>query len=400
MVTDVDLSNHAFWQPSKQGRSQAAFYIHRGLTQLGVETVLVGPNASPLRGRPLLRQWVKIKARSYQLRGKAYILQSEPAVVERASKRISRRLAELDHDIVLVLGDALPIGISGLGTKRPIAYCHDAPMVGLLGFYPNPAFAYPSRESRENFLAFEQAALRRCKLVMYACAWSANKAIEGYGLDPATVEVVPWGANLDTAPAAEDVERMIASRPAAPCRLVFFGVEWQRKGGDIALEVACELNRRGIPTELTIIGCDPPIEGPLPPFVDPRGYVDKFTPEGHAAIAATLARSHFLILPTRADVFAHVLAEGNAFGVPCVAPDVGGIATVVVDGVNGGLMKGGAGPLPYADFIARTMADPAAYQALARSSRRRFEERLCWDVAVRDMKALLERVVAAAPRGE
>ena len=394
LVTDVDLSSHHSWLLSNQGRSQAAFYILRGLLRLGVEVSLVGPIENLLGERRLLRTYLGLKSRFYEgVRGKAYARQAEPEIVELSSNRITERLSSLNHDVVLVLGNALPIGPTGFGGGRPIAYCHDAPMVGLLDFYPHPAFANPCRESRENFLAFEQAALRRCELVMYSCAWSAQKAIEGYGLDPAKVEVVPWGANLDATPSDEDVERMVCARPADPCRLLFFGVEWQRKGGDIAVAIAHELNRRGLETELTVLGCTPPIDGPLPAFIKPLGYADKFTPAGRALMEATLAQSHFLILPARAEVAAHVLAEANAFGVPCLAPDVGGIATVVVDGVNGGLMPRDAGPDLYADFIVRTMANPAGYRALARSSARRFKERLSWEVAVRDIKALLERIV-------
>lgn len=397
LVTDVDLGKNGDWLPSNQGRSQAAFYLCRGLTRLGVEVSLVGPSRRPLADRPVLRRFLAFKSRYYQARGKAYIVQSEPRLVEQASRRITARLASLDHDydVVLVLGDALPIAPTGFETDRPIVYCHDAPMIALLGFYPHPAFSRPCRESRDNFLAFEQAALRRCKLVLYSCDWSAKKAIDGYGLDPAKVEVVPWGANLDDAPSEDDVAQMIDARTMKPCRLIFFGVEWHRKGGDIALEVTRELNRRGLPTALTVLGCDPPADPrgePMPPVVERLGFVDKFTPAGRATVEANLGRSHFLLLPARAEVAGHVLAEANAFGVPCLAPDVGGISSVMADGVNGGLMPADAPASAYADFIARTMADPQAYRALARSAARRFAERLSWDVAVRDIKALLERV--------
>jgi len=399
-VTDVALEDPGSWLVSAQGRSQAALQIHRGLVRIGVEVTVVGPVPELLRGRPLLRNYAALKERFYRrVRGQAYARQAEPRVVDVWSDRIAERLATVDHDVVLVLGNALPIGPRGFGTDRPIAYCHDAPIVALLDFYPHAMFANPCRETRANLLAFEQAALRRCELVMYACDWSAKKAIAGYGLDPAKVEVVPWGANLDAVPEAQDIARMVASRPVAPCRLLFFGVEWLRKGGDIATEVARELNQRGVETELTVLGCAPLIEGPLPAFIEPLGFVDKFLPSGRATIDATLARSHFLILPTRAEVFGHVLSEANAFGVPSLAPDIGGLSTVIVDGVNGALMGPGARPHAYADFIARTMADPVAYRALAQSSRRRFEERLSWDVAVRDIKRLLERTVAGSRGG-
>ena len=42
------------------------------------------------------------------------------------------------------------------------------------------------------------------------------------------------------------------------CRLLFLGVDWHRKGGDIALAVAELLNQKGIRTELDIVGCNTP----------------------------------------------------------------------------------------------------------------------------------------------
>ena len=51
----------------------------------------------------------------------------------------------------------------------------------------------------------------------------------------------------------------------------------------------------------------------------------------------------------------------------------------------------------YADFIARTIAEPGAYGRLARSSAHRFATRAIWDVAVRDIGDRLARVTAPAP---
>ena len=51
-----------------------------------------------------------------------------------------------------------------------------------------------------------------------------------------------------------NAQRMIEARPNDRCRLLFVGIGWERKGGDVAVEVARLLNDRGLPTELTMLG--------------------------------------------------------------------------------------------------------------------------------------------------
>ena len=40
-------------------------------------------------------------------------------------------------------------------------------------------------------------------------------------------------------------------------KLLFVAVKWNTKGGPIAIETLNELNKRGINTELTVVGCKP-----------------------------------------------------------------------------------------------------------------------------------------------
>ena len=56
------------------------------------------------------------------------------------------------------------------------------------------------------------------------------------------------------------------------------------------------------------------------------------------------AESHFLVLPTQADCTPLVIAEANAFGVPCLVSVLGGLPTLVQDGQNGRLYPPGVGP--------------------------------------------------------
>src|SRR6185436_3482760 len=86
--------------------------------------------------------------------------------------------------------------------------------------------------------AMEQRAIDRAALAIYSSDWAASSAIARYHADRNKVKVVPFGANIEESRTLEEVRAMIAARPRDVCRLLFVGVGWERKGGDIAIEVA------------------------------------------------------------------------------------------------------------------------------------------------------------------
>jgi glycosyltransferase involved in cell wall biosynthesis len=187
----------------------------------------------------------------------------------------------------------------------------------------------------------------------------------------------------------EDVGRFLERRKEGVIRLLFVGVDWERKGGPIALEAAAELNARGLKTELHVVGCDVP-DG-VPGVVVRHGFVSKKTPEGSALLDRLFAESHFLIVPSRAECFGLVFAEASSFGLPSLAAITGGVPSVVSD-KNGMLFPLEARGNQYADWIATMMADRTAYERLAFSSLVEFDERLNWDVAGRTVVELLRNL--------
>ena len=185
------------------------------------------------------------------------------------------------------------------------------------------------------------------------------------------------------------------------CRLLFVGREWERKGGEIAFETLLALERLGVPTELTIVGCEPPER-----FRHPNLRVIAFLNQNNAAERAELEnlylKSHFFLLPTRAECFSIALCEANAYGLPILSSQTGGLGELVHEGTNGFLLpldaRGGA----IAAKIHGIYNLPAAYASLRESSRDSFECRLNWDSWGRKMEKVLRRAVGegATPMGK
>ena len=83
---------------------------------------------------------------------------------------------------------------------------------------------------------------------------------------------MPFGANIVCDRTVADVDRLIAARPVDRCELLFIGRIWERKGGDVAMAVAEELNALGVPTRLTLVGSQP-ASGKLPDCVRSAGFL-------------------------------------------------------------------------------------------------------------------------------
>ena len=99
--------------------------------------------------------------------------------------------------------------------------------------------------------------LNRPALAIFYSEWAARDAIRFYNLDPAKVRVIPPGPGFDAQFTFEEAQQMVRARPKDRCRLLFVGMAWERKGGDIVVEVAKQLDAAGLPTELMLVGCPP-----------------------------------------------------------------------------------------------------------------------------------------------
>jgi glycosyltransferase involved in cell wall biosynthesis len=348
--------------------SGSSYYLARALEQQGFEIHYIGP----LRDR-----WAKVfkvKKLLYRLAGKNYLRDREPRVLQEYAAQVDQALAGLDVDLVFSTGTR---EVCFLQSRRPIVFWTDANFAGMVDFYPD--FSNLCQESLRHGHGMEQAALNNCRLAIYTSAWARESALAHYQVDPGRVQVIPFGANIDEEPAVEDVRGYIRQRPTGVCRLLFQGADWRRKGGPLAVRVAEELQRQGLPVQLDIVGCQPP--GPLPGCVKVHGFIPKSTPEGWQQLRRFYSEAHFLLLPSRSEAFGLALAEACAYGVPCITSDVGGIPSIVRQGVNGYMLPLSAGPEAYAGRIQELYNDPPRYQEMALAAHQEFQQRLNWRVA-------------------
>jgi hypothetical protein len=373
-VTLVDPLDINAWSGSNR-------HIALALEAHGVEMRYVGALRDPLATLK------KVRYRLGEALGLPRYLADGSHLSARAYAHQAARRLDPDCNVVFSTGT---IPLAYLETDLPMAFWADATMPAMLDFYPE--YSNVSRRSMRVAQALERRALERVSLAMYASDWAADAAMEHYGIDPTKVAVVPFGANIESPP-AEEIEQLARARPPGHCRMLFLAVDWDRKGGDIALDAARRLNDGGVPTTLVVAGCDPPT-GQREPFVECRGFVDKRTETGRAELTRLLSESHVLIHPARAEAYGVALTEASAFGLPAVAAGVGGITTIIRDGRNGYTLPPGATGDEYAAVVRGIVEDRESMVSLARSCREEYDGRLNWEVA---SSAVVEQLEAIRP---
>lgn len=365
--------------------SGSGYYISQSLKHQSMDLEYLGP----LEEKFIFKIVQKCKRRYYKFfQNTHYEKDSDLLVLKDYAHQLSKKLALTSADIVF---SATIKPIVYLDSRQPIVFWADATCAGLVDFYPQ--YSNLCQESLENWHQMERIALQKCKLAIYASEWAAQTAIEHYNADPAKVKVVPFGANTDSCKTLNEIKDLIESRPSNKCKLLFLGVDWFRKGGDIALKVAEELNNLGLDTELTIVGCEPLVEGSLPSFVKPLGFISKSSTTGKERINQIIAESHFLILPSKAECYGVVFCEANSLGVPCISRKVGGIPTIIKPNINGNLFDINANITEYSTYIMRLFANYVNYKELALSTFDQYQSRLNWKVAGQTIKELLMTII-------
>lgn len=224
--------------------------------------------------------------------------------------------------------------------------------------------------------ALEAEALRSADRVMASSPAVIADVRRDYGLriDPTFVDVVPLGL-----PEPAPVEEL--PHEEGTVEILFVGRLEPRKGIDLLLAAAPAVLRRHPAARLTIAGDD---GQPGPDGVSYRRAFEA-TPEGRelagrvrflgrvddARRDALYAWCDVFVAPSRYESFGMVLLEAMRHGTPVIGARVGGMATIIDDGVSGlQITPGDAGAL--ASALERMVASDALRAELGAGAREAF----------------------------
>ena len=285
---------------------------------------------------------------------------------------LKKKMKGRQYDLICAPASCPVLGY--FDTDLPVVHVHDATIKLICSYYPD--YRKISGWSKWQGEHLEKKALKKSSFIIYSSQWAAHSAIEDYHVPQEKFCVMPLGANMDFVPGREMI---FEKEKNTTLTILYLAVEWERKGGAIAFDTLRYLRDvLGIPARLIVCGCVPPEEF-AHPDMEVIPFLNKNKPEDHERFVKLLSFVHFLILPTRADCSLLVPCESNAYGVPAIVTNTGGVPDIVKDGVNGYCLPYEAGGPEYGKVIAEIFADKERYHKLVASSRQRYEDELNWD---------------------
>lgn len=309
------------------------------------------------------------------------------SILKGYARQVSQQLHQIKPDVIFSVW-SLPI--VELETDIPKSFTADALFSLMKDFYTD--WTNISETSRLNGINSDIKSLNNAQAAIYSSEWVANEAVTEYGIDQSKVHVVPFGANIHKKYIPQ-ADKVIRTSTQNVCSLLFLGVDWLRKGGDIAYRTLKQLHLMGVDAELTVCGCSPPAMVADDEKVHVFPFLDKNKSSDLNILCTLLMKSSFLFLPTRAEAFGIVFCEASAFGLPSISTYVGGVSTAVKNDVNGYLLPFEAQHEDYAKLIFDIWHDTPRYTALSESSRRRYETELNWDIAAERILGILENII-------
>ncbi len=353
----------------KRSWSGTTYYIGNTLQRNVGDVHFLGPVHFPRWIDKTLRAVAKINRLLFK---KEYATKYSLLLSWYASRALQKKMRGNRYDCIVA--PAASTELSYLKTAIPVVFISDTTF-HLISNYYHREFRDMLPFSKWEGNHIEARALKNSAHAIFSSDWAAVSAQKDYGVQPGKISVMPLGANMDFSPDAAVVTKKYENKTLT---LLYLAVEWERKGGAIALEALEALQASGVDAKLIVCGCTPP-EGVAHPAMKVIPFLNKNIPADHNRFIELLSTVHFLILPTRADCSLLVACESNAYGVPAITTNTGGVPNIVLDGVNGYCLPYEAGGKEYANCIKAIYSDPERYHALVLSSRKRYEEHLNWD---------------------
>jgi glycosyltransferase involved in cell wall biosynthesis len=196
--------------------------------------------------------------------------------------------------------------------------------------------------------------------------------IEDFGLAPGMVHTAGAGPNLDPG----RIPPRAARSPGRPPTVLFVGVQFVRKGGDLLLR-AFRRVRESIPdARLLIVGPrDLHLEEP---GVENLGFLRKDVPFEWETLIRTYASADVFCLPTRFEPFGIVYIEAMFFGLPCIGPQAWAIPEMIEDGVTGFLVPP-ENEEALADRMIRLLGDPGLARRMGEAGFAKASQQFTWN---------------------
>lgn len=240
-----------------------------------------------------------------------------------------------------------------------------------------------------------------CDAICAANPVEADQLIQLYDARPERIELVPSGVDhAFFSPGDRTGARMALGLDDRPTML-FVGRIQPLKGLTVAVEALALLSDRT--ARLVVVGGPSGEDGPaeldrvqaLIGRLGLEGRVQFVEPQPHHALSSWYRAADVVVVPSRSESFGLVALEAAACGVPVVASAVGGLRTLVRDGVTGLLVEE-RDPRSFASAVDALLGAPSFAAALGAAGAAE-SLRYSWPATAGRLRRLYADLAARAP---
>jgi len=219
------------------------------------------------------------------------------------------------------------------------------------------------RLSSPSWLACEKEVYRNATINFTMSRHVAESIRSEYGCDGDRVVCAHVGANAD-------INRSVVPRRDYEAKkILFVGVNWQRKGGPELVEAFRRVRERVPDAKLTIVGCSPEID------IDGCEVVGRVPVE---QVGRYFEQASLFCLPTRREPFGVVCLEAHLYGLAVVATPVGALPEYIQQGKTGYLVQPGDVE-QLTDALTSLLSDPAKCRAFGRAGFEAVRHQYTWE---------------------
>jgi D-inositol-3-phosphate glycosyltransferase len=213
--------------------------------------------------------------------------------------------------------------------------------------------------------------------LLASCQAEADQLVDLYGAAPDRIEIVPPGVDHaffspGYAPGERAGARAALGLGDAPM-LLFVGRIQPLKRAGLAVAALAGMGRRD--ATLVIVGGPSGADGErelasVRALAEVAGVADRVRfvpPQPHHLLSSWYRAADLVVVPSRSESFGLVALEAAACGTPVVAAAVGGLTSIVDDGVTG-LLVDGSDPAVWAAHLDAVLDDTDGSRAMAHAA--------------------------------
>ena len=298
----------------------------------------------------------------------------------RKARRALKHIPDSAYDLILQIGAWYDLTRQG---GKPVVSYHDGNLAMLL----KSPYGYPKIAARhtEAALRYERELSGRLDLVFPMSRWLADSFVRDHGVDHRRVFPVGAGVNLPR------IRSTIDKDYSAP-RILFVGIDFERKGGPLLLD-AFAIVRREIPdAELTIIGRT--LEA-APPGVRCIGPLSKRNPDDVERLLDEYHRASLFVMPSLYEPFGIVFGEAMAHRCPCIGTNICAMPEIIDHGCTGFVVSP-RDSVTLARHMVALLKEPAMAKQFGERGYQKYLADLTWDAVAGKMCDTITRQLRAS----